>query len=201
MPRLSSYGSLCMTIASRIKNEDAIAYIPEFVEIAEADLRLILLKTRYLTERTTVNTVANNCSITLSSAVARPLSASIAGNMLGRVPSSTMQCHSSYTGTPEFYGLDGVNKIRLYPMPNAVVPVEIVYIPEIEALSATNQTNWLLEKMPSVYLYGALVAAKEYMQDANYVQVVEMYKQSVAQLIDADITTMPLIMQQINVGS
>ena len=199
MSRLGNYGSLCMTLAARIKNEDAIAFIPEFVELAEADLRIVLLQSRYVTERTTINTIANNCSIALPALMARPLSASINGNALGRVQSSTMQCNSSYKGVPEFYGLDGVDKIRLYPMPDAIYPVEVVHIPEITPL-VTAGTNWLLTKMPNAYLYGAMAAAKDYLGESDYAQALSLYQRAVSQLIDADVTTMPAIMQQTNLG-
>lgn len=193
----SNYTSLLAEIAIWLDRSDLTAKIPQFVALAEADLRVVLLQSRYITERTTINTTANSCTIALPALMARPLSVSINGNALAR--STALLCHSDYKAVPQFWGMDGVDKIRLYPMPDAVYPVEIVYIPEIPPL-ATASPNWLLTKMPNAYLYGSLVAAKDYLQDGSYPQVLSLYQRAVSQLVDADVATMPAIMQQTNLG-
>ena len=43
--------------------------------------------------------------------------------------------------------------------------VEMLYIAQIEALSAGNTSNWLLSSHPDAYLYAALLHAAPYLQD------------------------------------
>ena len=195
----NNYTGLLAEIAIWLDRSDLTAKIPQFVALAEADLRVVLLQSRYITERTTINTTANSCTIALPALVGRVLSASINGSVLIRAQSSTMPCQASGKATPQFWGMEGIDKIRLYPMADAVYPVDVAYIPEIAPLSVT-PTNWLLTKMPNVYLYGSLVAAKDYLQDGGFAQVLSLYQRAVSQLIETDVTTMPAIMQQTNLG-
>ena len=43
--------------------------------------------------------------------------------------------------------------------------VEMLYIAQIEALSAGNTSNWLLSSHSGAYLYAALLHAAPYLQD------------------------------------
>lgn len=57
-----------------------------------------------------------------------------------------------------------------YPSDQALT-VSATYYEAVTALSATNTTNWLLEKYPGAYLYGALVEAAPYVGDDPRVPV------------------------------
>lgn len=56
---------------------------------------------------------------------------------------------------PQRYSVVG-SRLYLDPIPNAVYPLEAFYYKGVPALSTTNTTNWLLTKMPTVYLWGTL---------------------------------------------
>jgi len=49
--------------------------------------------------------------------------------------------------------------------------VEMLYIAQIEALSAGNTSNWLLSSHPGAYFYQALLHAAPYLQDDPRVSV------------------------------
>ena len=51
------------------------------------------------------------------------------------------------------------------PVPTQPINVTLYYYATIPPLSSTNQTNWLLAKWPSLYLYGALKHASPYIRN------------------------------------
>ena len=66
--------------------------------------------------------------------------------------------------------------------------VDLFYYREIPPLDDTNTTNWLLNKMPSIYLYGSLLAASGYLKDDKRLPIwVEQYKNDVQMMIEADL--------------
>lgn len=70
-------------------------------------------------------------------------------------PSSERQEYSGVAGIPEAYVLvSGV--IRLIPPPNQEYLLTMDYYGKIDGLSATNPSNWLLEKHPDAYVTSVL---------------------------------------------
>jgi hypothetical protein len=65
-------------------------------------------------------------------------------------------------GPPQFYTLLA-GKLRF--MPNAPGFVDLTYYARIPSLSATQPTNWLIQKAPEVYLYGTLMEAALFQKD------------------------------------
>jgi hypothetical protein len=71
---------------------------------------------------------------------------------------------ASAGGRPRYYTFDG-DYIRVGPMPDSAGNVLLGYYQGVPALSPTNQTNWLLTRFPSLYLFGSLSAAEAYIGD------------------------------------
>ena len=69
-------------------------------------------------------------------------------------------------GLPKFYTVAG-DQIELYPTPDEAYSGELLYIHSIPALSDSNTSNWLLERAPDAYLYGALVHSAPYLSEDN----------------------------------
>lgn len=65
-------------------------------------------------------------------------------------------------GPPQFYTLLA-GKVRV--MPAAAGKLELTYYSRIPALSAAAPTNWLIQKSPEIYLYGALLEAMLFQKD------------------------------------
>ena len=67
--------------------------------------------------------------------------------------------------------------------------IDLFYYQQIPALSDTNTSNWLLALSPSIYLYGALVAASSFLKDDPRVPLwAQQYQAEVAGMINADKT-------------
>lgn len=57
------------------------------------------------------------------------------------------------------------NQYKVFPVPSEAITVEIIYIQQIPALSASNTTNWLLTAHPDLYLYCALGNAEAFIHN------------------------------------
>lgn len=73
--------------------------------------------------------------------------------------------YNDQTGTPRFY-CHVESGFELFPTPSADTDIELLYYASIDRLVGNDATNWLLDRHPDVYLYGALTHALEYVDDS-----------------------------------
>lgn len=74
------------------------------------------------------------------------------------------------TGTPCGYAMiDG--GYRLMPAPGAESTWEITYYRKLERLSVANQSNWLLDQAPDLYLHASLSFAHAYLDNPSQVEL------------------------------
>lgn len=89
-------------------------------------------------------------------------------------------------GFPEYYNLLDQSLI-LYPTPDTAYRYIIYYIPVLRTLDATNDTNWLIERAPQVYLYACLNQAANYVKDWESAEAYERaYQLNLAGIQSAD---------------
>jgi hypothetical protein len=89
------------------------------------------------------------------------------------------------TGTPCHYVLTG-GEIELFPTPAEALTVEMSYSAIIPALSDSNTSNWLLERFPNAYLYGALKHTSGYLREDGRAQLWAAYYQASIDAIRTD---------------
>jgi len=89
------------------------------------------------------------------------------------------------SGAPAYYAITA-GEIEVYPAPDGTYDVELYYIGSIPALSDSNTANWLLERYPDAYLYGALVHAAPYLKDDARIQVFAALYQNAIDAINAE---------------
>jgi hypothetical protein len=80
------------------------------------------------------------------------------------VEDSEIRVAGSTSGQPSWFSVIGSN-LKLYPIPDGSYDYTLDYYATIPALSDTNTTNWLLEKAPDIYLFGALSEAAPFLMD------------------------------------
>lgn len=80
-------------------------------------------------------------------------------------PTAIRQGFDGTSGTPVAYCLVS-GGIRLVPPPSSPVLLTMDYFAQIEPLSVTAPSNWILEKHPGAYLFGALFHAEAYLDNA-----------------------------------
>lgn len=68
--------------------------------------------------------------------------------------------------SPQIYTIED-RQIRVYPAPSADAPVTVamLYFAAIPDLANNDDTNWLLDRAPDLYLLGALMQARMFMHD------------------------------------
>lgn len=67
-------------------------------------------------------------------------------------------------GSPCLFTIVG-NDMLFWPVPAEPITIKMRYRQRLPALAAGNQTNWLLDKYPDAYLFGALAEASDYVAD------------------------------------
>lgn len=82
------------------------------------------------------------------------------------VPPDQLPYHTrGATGVPLYAAQVERTTMILAPTPDTSYTAQIIYRTTVDALSATNTTNWLLAAYPSIYLFGALAQAEKYLKN------------------------------------
>lgn len=163
---IPDYLTLISTVNDWLDRDDLDAKVPMFIQMAEAmfnrELRTPDMETSALLTTTTESTSLPTDylamrSIYVEGSPDRPLR--------GMAPTAQRQEFNGDTGTPVAYTLvDG--GLTLIPPPADSTTLHLDYFARIEPLSDASQSNWLLEKHPDAYLYGALFNAEAYLDNS-----------------------------------
>ena len=171
---ITTYDELKSSIADWLNRSDLTSVIPTFISLAEADLNR---KVRHWRMETRTTLSATGQYLDLPSDWIETVRLKLTGNGTSTLELLSQRdlmerraARNDVGGQPRYYCVTG-GKIELYPSPSEATDVEILYIAQIEALSASNTSNWLLSSHPDAYLYAALLHAAPYLQDDPRVSV------------------------------
>ena len=163
---LSTYDELQAAVADWLAREDLETQIIDFITIGEARIN------RELRVREMIETVTDTVStqelavpadfietlqFKINSDTPSPLEYRPVEDMERRTASET-------SGVPVAFSVVGTN-FRLFPTPDGEYTYTLEYYKKVPALTADNQTNWLLSKAPDVYLYAALCEGAKFLMD------------------------------------
>src|SRR3990167_8534841 len=167
MAAFDSYDTLRLAIGDWLNRGDLDARIPDFITLAEADIRADL-ESRNVTHNTALAVTTGSTTLPTDIKILRSLYRQdpINGGPITLVsPEDIAHFRTLYpqAGYPRVAAVVA-GKLLLAPAPDGAYALEIIYEPDIPALSGTT-TNWLLQKHPNVYLYGALRHAAPYLKD------------------------------------
>lgn len=185
---LATYSELQSSIGDWLNRADLSATIPSFIAMAEVAHNR-QLRTRQMIKRSTA--LIGDAFTTLPSDMLEITNAQINGSRVTPLEFVSMneadKIRRLYpAGSSKYFTIVG-DTLELVPNPSSEVEVEIVYYARIPALSASNQSNWLLLNSPDLYLYGALIASAPYLRDDDRVMVwTSLYKQALADLQISD---------------
>lgn len=162
-----NYTELQAAVASWMHRNNLTGSIPDFISLAETRARA-LLDTRLQKSVVQIQTVAGVEYATLPSDLLQVKSLSIPGinpRLNYMAPDVFNQNFGmELAGTPRCYSIIG-DLLYLGPTPDAVYTLMAALTSEVPPLSASNPTNTLLAKWPTVYLYGALSEASKFTRD------------------------------------
>ena len=171
---LSNYTTLKTSIANWLNRSDLTDEIADdFIKLTEADfnsklrVRKMIAQTSFTIDSETEALPTGFLQVRdiyiLNGNTKVPLTYTTPSQMDSTVGTST-------TGLPNSYTILG-DTFRFSPKPDASYTAFINYYKSFDALSDTNTTNFILDKHPSIYLYGSLFHAANFLGGINPQQV------------------------------
>jgi hypothetical protein len=174
---IQSYSDLQTSMGKWLKRGDLTALFPDFIMLAERNFDR-KIKTR--SRRESFAITPSKDLVALPADWGRLIVAKYDDRPLGFFPPSSDPCKIEFG-----YQILGDN-LRL-TVPQLGQRLFVEYYTAIEALSDTNQSNWLLEDAPDIYLWGALAEAADYTRDAaNQQKWMARRDQAIADFVDDD---------------
>lgn len=157
-----NYGELITRIARYLKRNDLNDQIPFYISMVEARINSTIKQARELEDAYQATTTAGLNFVTLPERYKSLMNISVIYNSrkipLNILSDKTLLLYGgeSVQGVPTNYSIFG-NRVLLHPVPDAAYDIVMSYYTNLPSLDYINSTNWLLEKMPDLYLYGALI--------------------------------------------
>lgn len=165
---IANYDDLKSAVVDWLDNPDLEDRVGTFVQLAEARINRILDDPEM---EVTVVLTAVSAATALPSDLGEIVSISTGdGPLLATGPVEFAGYDTSISGTPRRYAIvDGA--ISFWPS-DATAQITLVYRrglsnPEEDV----NQTNWLLDRAPDIYLYGALLQASVFLVEDERVEM------------------------------
>jgi hypothetical protein len=165
---IASYSELVTELEAWFNRADLTSRIPTFIRLFEARMNRKLRVPNMETSATSI-TALDTEAVALPTDFRQPRSIYLQTDPITRLDYVTPQyLRSTYaaslTGKPVCFTIQGRDLI-LAPTPDAEYTLALDYYANIEGLTSSNTTNWLLEAHPDAYLYGSLCMAKAFEVD------------------------------------
>jgi hypothetical protein len=187
---LSTYAELKTSIGDWLNRSDLTSVIPDFISLAEAQIERTL-RTRQMLTRTTLTIDSEFESIPSDflEVKALKLTSTNPDTPLSFMTMDALDQESTKftaSGKPKFFGVVGT-QFRFVPTPDSSYTGEIVYFANLNKLSVSVSTNFVLTSSPDIYLYGSLLQAAPYLQDDARIQTwATLYERALNDLQLAD---------------
>ena len=175
---LTNFDELVKQVTDWSHREDLGALMPDFISLTENAMyanETEVLTVRSMETTSTILSTGRLLSLPIGFESARSirlLTNDGGGELRFQAPEQML--NHPFTGRPQFFTVIG-DKIQLDRTPDAEYTVEIQYFKKADPLTSSNQTNEILTKYPSIYLYGALAQVFIYSQDdqqvSKYIQL------------------------------
>ena len=189
---LSIYTELKTAIANWLNRSDLTSEISDdFIKLTEADLNS-KLRIRKMVTQSSFTIDSETEALPTGFLQVRDmyiLSGSTKHPLRYMTPSQMDQVKgTSTTGVPSSYTILG-DTFRFMPKPDSNYTAYVNYYKSFDALSSTNTTSYILTNHPSIYLYGSLFHAANFLGGINPQQVQtwqQMYATSLERLEQND---------------
>lgn len=171
---LASYAELqssIITWAWRRGDAEFAAFVPDFIVLAE---QLLNYGTAEQAGLRVADMEVDAYSISLTDGV-------------GTLPADFLEARGVTYGNDRPFDDYIISGTTIQTDRQGVSPLAVSYYAKIPALSDDAPTNWLLQKAPSVYLFGSLLQAKAFMEDAPGISSwAQLYQTAIAGLQGSD---------------
>lgn len=154
---LATYSDLKTAIAAWLVRDDLTTRIPDFVTLTEARINRELRCREMVSQATgTISTSTLGVPDDFIETVVLSLDTTSDAPLEYRPPEDSQLRNAGATsGQPRWFSVVG-GSFYFYPAPDGSYTYTLDYYATVPALSDTTTTNWLLEKAPDLYLFGAL---------------------------------------------
>jgi len=169
---ITNYTELQTAVGNWLNRADLTSRIPEFIALAEADIRRELRDQKFVGS---LPMVVGQDYITLPSTVKelknlRYDESTMQWSLREKTPAGLAAIRQPTAGIPQAYMV--INNVVYFDRPaDSAYIVETTYVAELTALSVSNTTNNTLTKSPDIYLYGTLRQAAPYLDHDERVQM------------------------------
>jgi hypothetical protein len=163
-----NYAELQENIAKFLNREDLVKEIPMFIELAEARIRRDL-RERSMQVRAEADCYAEYFKLPCDWVETKTV---ICDDRILRLIDGFNIERATLTGPTKFYR-HVEDQLQLLPAPSEKHGSRLIleYLAEVTRLSDANDTNWLLDRYPDIYLYGALLSATSYLHDDQRIPI------------------------------
>ena len=193
---ISTYTELKSTIANWLNRSDLTSEISDdFIKLVEADLNA-KLRIRQMEQIDTITINSETETVPTGFIAVRSfyiLSGSTKYHLNYITPANLFAIKGgSTTGLPRVYTIEsdnGVEKFRFAPSPDTTYTGYLQYYKAFTPLSSGNASNYILASHPSVYLYGSLFHAANFIGGIDQAQVqnwIAMYQTALERLESND---------------
>lgn len=158
-----SYSELITTINDWLDRNDLTGAAPQMIALAEDEIRLTV-EPLFLETSTSLVTAETTGLATLPSDVKRVQRVLYNNCTVPQRGLNAIDRMSTDTSQPHAFTIEQ-GAIRVWPA--GVHTVQVLYQPHMQRLSNAAPTNNLLDLFPSLYFYGSLVFANEYVADTD----------------------------------
>lgn len=165
---IGNYSDLLAKVGYWLDRDDLDARIPDFVALLEARLNreLRTIDQEYRTSQT-----GSGETFTFPADCKRLKRLWVDGAdydtpLLEISAQDAVDRFMGLTGYPTHYYVE--NRVAYFrPVPDDTYTINIVYFQKIDPLTSDNDSNWILEAHPDIYLMGTLLEAAIYIRDAD----------------------------------
>jgi len=165
---LDTYTALLASVADWLNRSDLTAVIPDFVTLAESDIKRRVRRTSVTDQIDVDDEFVDPPS---DMAELRSLSL-VTGSPTRDLPlrvctpemlAETKARYAGVAGRPTDVAIIA-KQLQFAPAPDQTYTANIFYFQSLDPLSTTTPTNDVLDEMPDVYLFGALMHAEKYLE-------------------------------------
>lgn len=168
---INTYSALQSAIASTLNRTDLTAVIPDWITLAEAQMRRTVRHWRQ--EVRAVADVSSRLFALpddwLEAVRIHDPNTATRLDLISHAELQDLRAASALPGAPRKYAFVGA-EIEFYPVPDGEYLIEMVYRAEIPALSNSTTSNWVLQYFPDAYLYGSLIHSAPYLAEDSRLQ-------------------------------
>lgn len=187
--QFGTYALLQAALAEKLERSDLTDAIQGFIRLAEAEMNRRVVS-RLRIERTdfTINSEFETLPAGFRGVRSFKLDGGVRLQPMTEQLMAEKKDESDAPGGPKHYAIVGT-EFEFYPTPDATYTGKLTYRADLESLSDSVTTNWLLTAAPDAYFYGALKHAGPYLKDQDELATASALFDAALRQIQEDDTT------------